>query len=286
MINVSVELNKLLIYRNILQDPLIALLPQSDWSNSEPGLKMSAGLIRRAEELGLSGNLLADYLIYLVAEDENVFSSTVEKTGGHPGESLRRAAIQDVARIKECVQASLQQSDLGVLLGDYRPTRLRDDAGFASLRESFLELGRKYTAEETTDLLVDYYVNHGYGELAKSAVLRWERGVGLVAVPGYERSRLTDIIGYERQKAALIRNTEAFVAGRAANNVLLAGARGTGKSSSVKALVNQYFQQGLRLVEVSKSELKQLPELMNALRERGKKFLLFLDDLSFEEYEV
>ena len=286
MINVSVELNKLLIYRNILQDPLIALLPQSDWSNSEPGIRMSAGLIRRAEELGLAGNILANYLIYLVAEDENIFSSMVEKTGGQPGMSLRRAAIQDVARIKECVQASLSQSDFGELLGDYRPTRIREDAGFAALRESFLDFGRKYTVEETTDRLIDYYVNHGYGELAKSPVLRWERADGLTAVSAYDRIMLTDIVGYERQKQALLRNTEAFVNGRTANNVLLAGARGTGKSSCVKALVNQYFQQGLRLVEVAKPDLKYLHEIMDALRDRGKKFLVFLDDLSFEEYEM
>ena len=91
-------------------------------------------------------------------------------------------------------------------------------------------------------------------------------------------------MGYDHQKTQLTGNTEAFVDGKPANNVLLVGARGTGKSSSVKALANEYFSKGLRLLQITKPQLKNLPEIMETLRSyASKRFIIFLDDLSFEE---
>ena len=122
--------------------------------------------------------------------------------------------------------------------------------------------------------------------MARYTVFRWDLDLGLVPVRHPDRIQMDDLIGYERQKAVLTQNTEAFVAGRPANNVLLVGSRGTGKSSSVKALLNQYADIGLRLVEITKHDLRHLSSIMQALRERGKKFILFMDDLSFEEFEI
>ena len=99
--------------------------------------------------------------------------------------------------------------------------------------------------------------------------------------------RLSDIIGYERQKQQLVDNTQAFLAGKPANNVLMVGARGTGKSSSVKALANEYYGEGLRLLQITKPQLVELPRIMEALRKfASKRFIIFLDDLSFEEFEI
>ena len=93
-----------------------------------------------------------------------------------------------------------------------------------------------------------------------------------------------DIIGYNRQKTQLISNTEAFINNRPANNVLLVGSRGTGKSSGVKALARTYYSVGLRLVQMTKSQLEDLPVIMSTLRKyASKKFIIFFDDLSFEE---
>jgi predicted AAA+ superfamily ATPase len=98
--------------------------------------------------------------------------------------------------------------------------------------------------------------------------------------------RLAELVAYERERAPLIRNTERFLAGLPAHHALLYGLPGTGKSSTVKAILNEYADDGLRLVEVKKEDLAELPEVLEVLRGRGQRFVLFVDDLSFEEHEV
>jgi uncharacterized protein len=98
--------------------------------------------------------------------------------------------------------------------------------------------------------------------------------------------RLASLVEVEPQKERLLRNTEQFVAGRGANNVLLTGARGTGKSSLIKAVLNEFAPQGLRLIEVDKADLVDLPDIVDLVAERAEKFIVFCDDLSFDEGEA
>ena len=114
---------------------------------------------------------------------------------------------------------------------------------------------------------------------------RWRRGPGrghLEEVRRPHAIRLADLQGIDRQKAVLDRNTRQFLAGRPANNALLWGSRGTGKSSLVKALLSEYAGQGLRLLEVDKADLTALPDIVDRIAARGERFVLFCDDLSFE----
>ena len=97
---------------------------------------------------------------------------------------------------------------------------------------------------------------------------------------------LDDLIGYELQKEKLIANTEAFVSGRAANNVLLYGDAGTGKSTSIKAILNQYYDRGLRMIEVYKHEFRYLQRILAEVKNRNYRFIIYMDDLSFEEFEI
>lgn len=97
---------------------------------------------------------------------------------------------------------------------------------------------------------------------------------------------LDDIIGYEAQKKKLVENTEAFLNGKAANNVLLFGDAGTGKSTSIKAVLNMYYSQGLRMIEVFKHEFKDLSRIIAEIKNRNYKFIIYMDDLSFEEFEI
>ena len=113
---------------------------------------------------------------------------------------------------------------------------------------------------------------------------RWRNQNGrgyLKPVAHPHRIRLADLRGIDEQKKIIDRNTRQFVAGQAANNVLLTGARGTGKSSLVKALLNQYASKGLRLIEVEKQNLGDLPEIVDLIYGRKERFLLYCDDLSF-----
>ncbi|MGL1833230.1 ATP-binding protein [Rhodocyclaceae bacterium SMB388] len=121
-----------------------------------------------------------------------------------------------------------------------------------------------------------------------TTAFRWRRRNGrgaLQAVPQPHRIRLQDLKDIDEQKSRIDRNTRQFIEGRLANNVLLTGARGTGKSSLVKALLNAYAQRGLRLIEIDKDDLVDLPELVELVHDRPERFIVFCDDLSFEEAE-
>ncbi|CUH94619.1 hypothetical protein P22_0685 [Propionispora sp. 2/2-37] len=280
------QLNRLIIYRNVIKDSLVqsmlsiisgsaSLSQTSDWYGR---------LLEKAEHLSLRGNLLHQYLLYLIARDENVFSRTLQHSGGKLGKGLQQALVQDITLLQEFFVTDFRQYVDMELLGNYEPTVCRDQHALTVLQNAFLGVSRR--PEELIDMLVQYYLRYGYGDIAGYTAFRWQGAIGLTGIEHYDTIRLTDIIGYERQKTTLVKNTEAFLSDRPSNNVLLVGARGTGKSSSVKALANEYFSRGLRLVEVAKSELQSLPRLMEVLRQYRQHFIIFLDDLSFEEFEV
>ena len=135
-----------------------------------------------------------------------------------------------------------------------------------------------------------FFHRNGLGLFGRYRAFRWQvDGAGhgrLVGVEAVDPIRLENLIGYDEQRKPLIENIEAFVAGKGANNVLIYGERGTGKSSTVKALLNAYQEKGLRLVEVHPSQLNEYQEILPFLRGRPEKFILFVDDLSFEENET
>jgi len=136
--------------------------------------------------------------------------------------------------------------------------------------------------------LAAHYGRVGSGLFARYRAFRWapaEGGAALVGVEWPDPIRLGDLVGYERERLPLLRNTEQFVSGRAANNVLLTGARGTGKSSLIKACLNEYAERGLRLIEVDKTDLIDLPDIVDLVGERPERFVVYCDDLSFDEGE-
>ncbi len=273
-------LDNLLLYRGILRDPLIQLL-RSDIVEVEK----TAALIKVAEELSLQGDIILEYLLHLLAEDENPFRIMAEKSGGKIGASLQQAVARDISQLQQFFQSN-QAKSAEEFLQNYQPTRSVSRAFINPLRSALKSPAGTSDPLAALTTLTDHYVRHGYGDMARYTVFRWDLELGLVPVRHPDRIQLDDLIGYERQKAVLTQNTEAFVAGRPANNVLLVGSRGTGKSSSVKALLNHYADLGLRLVEITKHDLRHLSTIMQVLRERGKKFILFMDDLSFEEFEI
>ena len=259
------------------------LLEEKVFSNEADKFEIDARLIERAENLGLSGNLYRTYLIYLLAHEPNLISTTIEIHGGKIGESLREMFIHDVEILLPMLRGEFW-GDLKIL-NIYKPT-------VANADESFNELLRRlenlYSANEIAEIFIEHWKKFGYGDIATYRAFRWDATAkNIVGIKHFETIRLDDLIGYAHQKELLTGNTTAFVDGKPANNVLLVGARGTGKSSGVKALVNEYYAQGLRLVQITKPQLKTLPDLMETLRKfLSKRFIIFLDDLSFEESEA
>ncbi|MFH0794804.1 MAG: DUF815 domain-containing protein, partial [bacterium] len=151
-----------------------------------------------------------------------------------------------------------------------------------SLRRRLLEVG---DSREKAAALKEHLDIYGAGRLKYYLAFRWSENHAEGSLRGLtqiETHRLEDLVGYEEEQALLVENTEAFLDGQAANNVLLYGARGTGKSSSIKALLTPYGRRGLRLIEISKQHLNHLHQLLELLEGRPEKFVLFIDDLSYE----
>ncbi len=297
--DVSRRLNTLLIYRNILKDEIIGdlkkLLIEAGKELPEIILleelyyDICHKLINCGEEIGLEGDLLRAYIVYLVIKDENIFSLASEKYGRKIETSLYQAAVHDIGIIKKLADLNLDnvRKLLGInstVIKKYKPTvtanRLID---FKKLKRTIPETG---SIELLTEKIIEYYHSMGCGEMADYIAFRWEKTKGLVGINDYDPIQPEDLIGYEDQKNILIKNTEAFIAGLSANNCLLVGPSGTGKSSSVKALINKYHRRGLRLLEISKEHLMDLTHIFESLRGRGRYFIIFMDDLSFEDFEI
>jgi predicted AAA+ superfamily ATPase len=142
---------------------------------------------------------------------------------------------------------------------------------------------------EIFDLVTGFYKAYGVGKLGLNKAFRIvheENGVELVPISNTAYVDFDDLIGYELQKQRLMENTEAFVQGRKANNVLLFGDSGTGKSSSIKAILNKYYPQGLRMIEIYKHQFQDLSSVIAQIKNRNYRFVIYMDDLSFEDFEV
>ena len=267
--------NNLIVCRNLLDDKIF------DCSQDE--FQTAAKLIEKAETLGLSGNLFKSYLIYKLAHDTNLISETVEVNGGKVGESLKKIFVRDIEILlpiflEEKFSTALEQ------IKNYQPTKQNKIESLIELEKNLENLR---DAEKIVEVFIDHYKKFGTGDIAACRDFRWDsENKNLVGIKNFENISLADLIGYAHQKELLTKNTKAFLDKKPANNVLLVGARGTGKSSGVKALVNEFYSEGLRLVQITKPQLKELSKIMNALSKfANKRFIIFLDDLSFDESE-
>ena len=227
---------------------------------------------------------LADRVFF----DENPFSLEAEaRPWGEIPAALRRQAEAELSLLGEVAGFGLGR--LAELLGVGRA--LAEGFGGSTPHDEDLR-GRLARSADWADFLpelAEHYVRNGVGPFGRYRAFRWQRREGrgqLVPVACPDPVRLSDLVGYGPQKAAVIANTERLLAGLPAQNVLLYGDRGTGKSSLVKALVNEFGDRGLRLIELGRDELRDYPEVLAVVRGRPQKFILMVDDLSFEEHET
>ena len=257
------KFEELIVCRNFIDDENIAV----------------SKLVEIAEREGLSGNLYRSYIIYKLAHEPNLISTTIERTDGKIGESLRDAFKHDI----KILFFDKYFSSYG-FLAEYKPTVKSSSESFNALVGKLENLRG---VDEIVDALIEHYRKFGCGDIADYRAFRFnETTKNLVGIKYFDTIKLDDLIGYAHQKELLTKNTDAFIERKPANNVLLVGARGTGKSSSVKALVNENYMRGLRLVQLTKQQLKYLPDVMETLRDfAGKRFIIFFDDLSFDESE-
>ena len=301
-------MNRLLLYRNFEHEDLVyqmrtlAKKAQID-ALTEDDLECYENCIHQMIEMaaayGLQENLWHSVLACILANAENAFSKACEKKGLPQG-TLSKLVLPDISFWKEMFAVSLEDLDrafgcsLAALLENYVNSNTNGHVFNKRIRDSITELGKNLGAcdseEDFLHTLTDFYRDYGVGKLGLHKAFRIGQdndGEPIIEpITCTEHVHLDDLVGYERQKKKLVDNTLSFVNGRAANNCLLFGDAGTGKSSSIKAIMNEFYSKGLRLIEVYKHQFKDLPKIISQIKSRNYKFIIYMDDLSFEEFEI
>ncbi|BAF60209.1 predicted ATPase [Pelotomaculum thermopropionicum SI] len=306
----------LAVYRNILKDPVCLALVRfieavTGAARPEEVLESYCNLFFLLSEKALEtkeepvGDAWQNHLLQLLLYDDNAFSRAAAAASFDSlGLSLRKAAEGDLIRLQLLYRVDAAAArdvalqvlgegcvpegglpvwdDLGVSAAGCRPA-----AGKKHARKIKVLLNGSGNWGACLRELAEYYRLAGAGIFGRYWAFRWAgRFSALEGIEEPDPTRLEELIGYRPQQQEVLANTERFLAGLPANNLLLYGDRGTGKSSTVKALLNRYGEAGLRLVEISKSFLGDLPYVISILKSSPQRFIIFIDDLSFEESEV
>ena len=256
-------------------------------------------LIELACDHGYRGNLWQMYLTYLLANNENSYSMAAEMRGNVPG-TINEIALHDLTIFKEMfdhdlepLAESLNINCISSLL-DYEGV---DDAGKIfnkrvrdRICELSVSLAESPDVDEFKNRITDFYKFFGVGKFGLHKAFRVEHNrkdeVTIRPITNIAHVYLEDLVGYELAKQKLIENTEAFVEGRRANNCLLFGDAGTGKSSAIKGILNKYYDKGLRIIELNKYQFRDINDVIARIKTRNYKFIIYMDDLSFEDFET
>ena len=244
-------------------------------------------LIKLAEKYNLSGNLFNSLLTNLLINNENSFTLALERKKDI-APNLKNVVMNDFKIIYEMFNSDFSSLTLlhQDLINNFIPSKpIINQELFEVSNTLQNNLTECKNVEEFYDVLNAFFSVYGVGKYGLNKAFRYENEQ-ISPIIHIGNGRLDQLIGYETQKQQLKQNTEAFLAGKKANNVLLYGDSGTGKSSSIKALLNEYYKDGLRMIEVYKHQFKYLPRIIQELQSRNYKFILFMDDLSFEEFEI
>ena len=277
------DLRGLLVCREFLSDPVMVVMGEYLMSSDNVNKRnaAAAALLAAAERLGLSGNIWRQYLLYLLCCGNNIAATAIEDCGSY-GAGLQLAMQRDMHLLRPYLQAKPSDFRFDAFLDEYEPAAPKQYEFLQALTEAMEEGDAAQMAER----LLLHYKAYGRGELARYMAFYVLPTGKLKGIDSFPTLEWDDLIGYELQKGKLLANTVNFIEGRQANNVLLTGARGTGKSTAVKALVYKFHKDGLRLVQVDRDQMKTLAGLMEHLSTiKSKKFILFFDDLSFDEDE-
>lgn len=255
-------------------------------------------LLDLSTSYGFDSNLWHNYLAFLLITNENSFSITCEKVGANDG-TVNQFAKGDFKIFKQLFDfdfAPIEQA-LGIdcfsTISNYKAIVKKERMYNKNVSEKVQDISRKIEQakgeNDIFDIVTEFYRAYGVGMFGLNKAFRirhLENGVEFCPINNTDDVMLDDLIGYEIQKKKLTDNTEAFVNGRKANNVLLFGDSGTGKSTSIKAIINEYYDQGLRMIEIYKHQFQDLSTIISQIKNRNYRFIIYMDDLSFEEFEI
>jgi predicted AAA+ superfamily ATPase len=255
-------------------------------------------LLVLATDYGFNHNLWHNYLAYLLANAENPFSLTCEKVGATDG-SVNQFAKNDFKIFKALFDYDFKplEEALGIncfsVISNYQAIEKSSSRYNRNVSEKVQMLSKQIEQakdeEEVFQFVTNFYREYGVGMFGLNKAFRINREndqLMIFPITNTQEVMLSDLVGYEIQKKKLIDNTKAFVEGKKANNVLLFGDSGTGKSTSVKAILNEYYRDGLRMIEIYKHQFVDLSAVIARIKNRNYKFIIYMDDLSFEEFEI
>ena len=303
------EVSKLILYRNLGEDSILRRLSDifkrfdSCHYRSE---ELITDIYREVKKLldlattyGFDKNLWHNYLTFVLITNENSFSLTCEKVGASEGSTVNHFAKNDFEAFIHLFHYDFRpiEETLGIdcfsTLLSYKAVAKQERMYNKNVSEKVRALSDVLAAAENADqffdAVVNFYKEYGVGMFGLNKAFRIEERdemPELIPINNLDKVVLDDLTGYEIQKKKLVDNTEAFVCGRAANNCLLFGDAGTGKSTSIKAILNEYYDRGLRMIEIYKHQFKYLSQIISHVKNRNYRLIIYMDDLSFEEFEI
>ena len=302
------EVSKLILYRDLGEDSILLNMAdifkrfdschyRADELITDIYREMKA-LLDLATTYGFDKNLWHNYLTFVLVTNENSFSMTSEKVGANDG-TVNHFAKADFAVFKKLFDFDFGpiEEALGIdcftTVCNYKAIQKKEHMYNRNVSEKVQAVSQQIenaaNEEDIFRIITDFYEAYGVGMFGLNRAFRirhLDNDVEFIPINNTERVMLDDLIGYEIQKKKLVDNTEAFVQGRKANNVLLCGDAGTGKSTSIKALLNEYYDQGLRMIEIYKHQFQDLSNIISQIKNRNYRFIIYMDDLSFEEFEI
>ena len=303
------DIAKLVLYRNLGENSILMKLSgifedfdRGDCPNAELVARIYdqiKRLLDLATDYGFDTNLWHNYLAFILITNENSFSMTSEKVGANDGtvnyfakndfKIFKKLFDFDFSEIKEALDI-----DCFTIVNNYKAIGKKERMYNKNVSTKVQDISRAIEgAKDENDIfkiVTDFYKAYGVGMFGLNKAFRivhpTNGDMQFVPINNTEDVRLDDLIGYEIQKQKIVENTEAFVAGRKANNALLFGDSGTGKSTTIKAIINEYYDQGLRMIEIYKHQFQDLSQVISQIKNRNYRFIIYMDDLSFEEFET
>ena len=305
------QISQLLMYGDLDQDSILyrlgeifARYEQGGWRKTDLVRDINTQvkrILKVATDYGFDDNLWHNYLTFVLMMSENPFSMTCEKVGASDG-SVNGLVQNDFRIFKELFDYDFSglEQELGIncftQISNYKAIHKKDLMYNKNVSEKVRALSKQLEnakdEQEFFDAVTGFYKDYGVGMFGLNKAFRIDEcnapqgGILFRPINNMDMVMLDDLVGYEIQKKKLVDNTEAFVRGKKANNVLLFGDSGTGKSTSMKAIVNQYYNDGLRMIEIYKHQFKYLSTVIAEIKNRNYKFIIYMDDLSFEEFEI
>ena len=303
------DIAKLIMYGDIDEDCILYQMGEI-FREFEEGTQSNAVLIRKvytqikrlltvATDFGFDKNLWHNYLAFILITNENSFSMTSEKVGANDG-TVNYFAKNDFKIFKKLFDFDFSEIeealdiDCFTIVNNYKAIGKKERMYNKNVSTKVQDISRAIEgAKDENDIfkiVTDFYKAYGVGMFGLNKAFRivhpTNGDMQFVPINNTEDVRLDDLIGYEIQKQKIVENTEAFVAGRKANNALLFGDSGTGKSTTIKAIINEYYDQGLRMIEIYKHQFQDLSQVISQIKNRNYRFIIYMDDLSFEEFET